>query len=77
MLGFLLAAVSVQGLLKTADANSPSVSTWTVAVSLGVFASLYGALAIVDFVLMRHYANLDPPELGGEGDEMPLPAVSY
>ncbi len=67
----------VQGLLKTADANSPSVSTTTIGFSLGVFAALYGALAVVDFVLMRRYARLDPPELGGEGDEMALPAVSY
>jgi len=67
----------VQGLLKTADANSPSVSTTTIGLSLGVFAVLYGTLAVVDFVLMRRYARLDPPELGGEGDEMPLPAVSY
>jgi cytochrome d ubiquinol oxidase subunit I len=67
----------VQGLLRTADANSPSVSTATIALSLGIFALLYGVLAVVDFVLMRRYARLDPPELGGDGDEMPLPAVSY
>jgi cytochrome d ubiquinol oxidase subunit I len=67
----------VWGLLKTTDANSPSVSTTTLAFSLSVFAVLYGALAVVDFVLMRRYARLDPPELGGDGDEMPLPAVSY
>jgi cytochrome d ubiquinol oxidase subunit I len=66
----------VQGLLKTADANSPSVGTSTVALSLGVFAVLYGLLAIVDFVLMRHYATLDPPRVDGEGDE-PAPALGY
>jgi cytochrome bd ubiquinol oxidase subunit I len=67
----------VQGLLKTADANSPSVSTTTIALSLGIFAALYGALAVVDVVLMRRYARVDPPELGGEGDEFSLPAMSY
>jgi cytochrome d ubiquinol oxidase subunit I len=67
----------VQGLLKTADANSPSVSTTTIAFSLGIFAALYGALAVVDVVLMRRYARVDPPELGGEGDEFSLPAMSY
>jgi cytochrome d ubiquinol oxidase subunit I len=67
----------VWGFLKTADANSPSVSTSTIALSLAVFAALYGALAIVDFVLMRRYARLDPPELGGHGDEFSLPAVEY
>ena len=67
----------VWGLLKTADANSPSVSTSTIAFSLAVFAALYGALAVVDFALMRRYARLDPPELGGDGDEFSLPAVEY
>ena len=67
----------VFGLLKTVDANSPSVSTTTIAFSLGVFALLYGALAVVDVVLMRRYARLDPPEVGGEGDEFATPAVSY
>jgi cytochrome d ubiquinol oxidase subunit I len=66
----------VQGLLKTADANSPSVGTSTIALSLGVFAVLYALLAAVDFVLMRHYASLDPPQVGGDGDE-PAPAVGY
>ena len=67
----------VQGLLKTADANSPSVSTTTIVFSLGVFALLYGALAVVDVVLMRRYARLDPPELGADGDEFALPAATY
>ena len=67
----------VFGLLKTADANSPSVSTTTIALSLGTFAALYGALAVVDVVLMRRYARVDPPELGGEGDEFAAPAASY
>jgi cytochrome d ubiquinol oxidase subunit I len=66
----------VQGLLRTADANSPNVGISTIAVSLGVFACLYGILAILDFVLMRHYARLDPPEVGGDGDE-PSPALGY
>jgi cytochrome bd ubiquinol oxidase subunit I len=67
----------VWGLLKTADANSPNVSTTTIAFSLGIFAALYGVLAVVDFVLMRRYARLDPPEVGGEDDEFATPAVSY
>jgi cytochrome d ubiquinol oxidase subunit I len=67
----------VFGLLRTADANSPSVSTTTIAFSLGVFALLYGALAVVDVILMRRYARVDPPELGGDGDEFALPVASY
>ena len=66
----------VQGLLKTADANSPSVGMSTIALSLGTFAVLYLLLGVVDFVLMRHYATLDPPPAGGEGDEA-APAVGY
>ena len=80
--GWLLSEVGrqpwiVQGLLKTANANSPSVSTATIGLSLAVLALLYGILAVVDFVLMRRYARLDPPELGGEGDEFSVPAVGY
>jgi cytochrome bd ubiquinol oxidase subunit I len=63
----------VQGLLLTADANSPNVGTSTIAVSLGVFAGLYGVLAILDFVLMRHYARVDPPEVEGGAAGSPAP----
>jgi cytochrome d ubiquinol oxidase subunit I len=66
----------VQGLLKTADANSPSVGTSTIAFSLSVFVVLYALLAVVDIVLMRHYARLDPPPVGGDGDEA-APALGY
>jgi cytochrome bd ubiquinol oxidase subunit I len=51
----------VQNLLKTSDAVSTGLSTATVAFSLTVFVLLYAALGVVDFVLMRHYARLDPP----------------
>ncbi len=65
----------VWGLLKTADANSPSVSSTTIALSLGVFGVLYGILTVLNFVLLRRYARLDPPDVGGEGDEFSVPAV--
>ena len=67
----------VFGLLKTADANSPSVSAWTIGLSIGVLATLYVVLAVVDFVLMRRYATTDPPELAGEGGDEALPAAGY
>jgi cytochrome bd ubiquinol oxidase subunit I len=68
----------VYGLLKTEDAVSSTVSAWTVGLSLGVFASLYAVLGVVDLVLMRRYARLDPPEVGGEGEEgAPMPAPGY
>jgi len=66
----------VQGLLKTADANSPNVGTATIAVSLGVFVALYAALGVVDVVLMRRYARLDPP-VTPSTDEAAVPAMSY
>jgi cytochrome d ubiquinol oxidase subunit I len=66
----------VWGLLKTSDANSPSVGTATIAASLGSFLLLYALLAVVDFVLMRHYARLDPPEIGGDREER-APALGY
>jgi cytochrome d ubiquinol oxidase subunit I len=56
----------VQGLLKTSQANSPNVSTATIAVSLSVFVLLYATLGVVDFVLMRRYARIDPPEVGAK-----------
>src|SRR5262245_9571708 len=64
----------VQGLLKTSDANSPSVSTTWLGISLGVFVTLYVVLLVVDFVLMRRYAR---PDLPATEEEMPAPAVSY
>ena len=56
----------VQGLLKTSGAHSPSVGSTSIWMSLSVFVVLYLALGIVDFVLMRRYARLDPPEVGDE-----------
>ncbi len=68
----------VYGLLKTEDAVSSTVSTWTVGLSLGVFASLYAVLGVVDFYLIRRYARVDPPEVGREGEEgAPQPAPAY
>jgi cytochrome d ubiquinol oxidase subunit I len=67
----------VQDLLLTSDANSPNVSSTWLAISLGVFVTLYLALLVTAFWLMRRYARVDPPEVGDEGDELPAPAVSY
>ena len=51
----------VQGLLKTSQAVSTNLTTATIAASLSVFALLYATLGVVDFVLMRRYARVDPP----------------
>jgi cytochrome d ubiquinol oxidase subunit I len=53
----------VQGLLRTSQANSPSVGATAIGISLGVFVVLYVALGVLDFTLMRRYARLDPPDL--------------
>ena len=67
----------VQGLLKTADASSPNVSSTMLGVSLGVFITLYVALGVVDFVLMRHYARLAPAEPdSAPPEELPAPVLS-
>jgi cytochrome bd ubiquinol oxidase subunit I len=66
----------VQGLLLTAKANSPSVSTTWIGISLGVFVTLYSALGIADFVLMRHYARRAATPEGEEAVEA-MPAPSY
>jgi cytochrome d ubiquinol oxidase subunit I len=66
----------VQGLLKTADAHSPAVSSTMLVFSLVVFVSLYLLLLVLDIWLMRRYAKLDPPELDhDETGETPLPAI--
>jgi cytochrome bd ubiquinol oxidase subunit I len=64
----------VQGLLKTSQANSPSVTTTWLGISLGVFITLYLVLLVVDFVLMRRYAN---PARAEPTEEVPIPAVTY
>jgi cytochrome bd ubiquinol oxidase subunit I len=64
----------VQGLLKTSKANSPSVSTTWLGISLGFFITLYVVLGVVDFVLMRRYAR---PDLPKPQEELPAPAVTY
>ena len=64
----------VQGLLRTNQANSPSVGTAWIATSLGIFIGLYLVLGILDFVLMRRYAKPDKPPTR---EELPEPAVTY
>jgi len=58
----------VQGLLKTSNAVSPSVSAWEVGVTLAGFTLLYGLLAAVDGWLMFRYARSEPPAARGPDD---------
>ena len=52
----------VQGLMKTADGVSPSVSETEIWISIGVFATLYAALGVTELVLMLRYARRGLPE---------------
>jgi cytochrome d ubiquinol oxidase subunit I len=58
----------VQNLLLTSRAPSPNVSTTWLAISLTVFVTLYVVLGVVDFVLMRRYANPDRDPSPESGD---------
>jgi cytochrome bd ubiquinol oxidase subunit I len=64
----------VQGLLRTDEANSPSVGTAWLGVSLGVFVGLYAVLGVLDFVLMRRYAS---PTRPAPREELPSAVVTY
>jgi cytochrome d ubiquinol oxidase subunit I len=72
----------VQGLMKTVDASSPSVSATDIWISLIVFVLVYIALGAADAILMLRYARKG---LGHEGDEpgagasgaTPIPALTY
>jgi cytochrome bd ubiquinol oxidase subunit I len=64
----------VQGLLLTSKANSPNVSTTWLGISLGFFIGLYVLLGVVDFVLMRRYAN---PQRPAPREELPEAVASY
>jgi cytochrome bd ubiquinol oxidase subunit I len=72
---------SVYGLLRTADGVSPSVTPTMAWISLIVLTLLYGALAVVDGVLMVRYAQAGPPpplDPASEEDTEPRPlAVAY
>jgi hypothetical protein len=42
-----------------------------------VFVSLYVALLVVDVVLMRKYARIDPTAPPEAREELPAPVVSF
>src|ERR1700729_748813 len=72
----------VQGLLKTVNANSPSVSSLDIWISLIAFVLVYIALGAADLILMLRYSRkgLDPdddPEGTGSATQTPTPVMSY
>jgi cytochrome d ubiquinol oxidase subunit I len=58
----------VQGLMKTANGVSPSVTTTDIWISLAVFVAIYIALGAADLFLMIRYGRraLEPEETGGD-----------
>jgi cytochrome d ubiquinol oxidase subunit I len=74
----------VQGLLLTKDAVSPTVSAWSVGLTLLGFTALYGALAAVEVTLMTRAVKAGPDPAGAyavtEADgarPTRLPALTY
>ncbi|MGZ4354904.1 MAG: cytochrome ubiquinol oxidase subunit I, partial [Gaiellaceae bacterium] len=73
----------VQGLLLTRNAVSPSVSAWSVGITLAGFTLLYGILAAVEGWLMVRAARTGPDPVGsfaaaaGDGVPVKLPALTY
>ncbi len=68
----------VQGLLLTADAVSPSVSTRSVALTLATFSGIYALLAVAEAWIMSRAAMKGPEKSVSEpGEESQLPVMSY
>ena len=66
----------VQGLMKTVDGISPSVSTTEIWISLAAFALLYLVLGAIDLFLMLRYARRPLPALA-EAPRETMPALTY
>jgi cytochrome bd ubiquinol oxidase subunit I len=71
----------VQGLMKTVNASSPSVTATDIWISLVVFVLIYIALGAADLVLMLRYARKglgsDDDESGAAAGSTTTPALSY
>jgi len=69
----------VQGLMKTVDANSPSVSATDIWISLIAFLLIYIALGTADLLLMLRYSRRELEHEGGSdgGGAGTIPAMSY
>lgn len=52
----------VMGLMKTEAGVSPTMSTFTIGLSLVVFTLLYGALAVIEIGLLIRAVKIGPPE---------------
>jgi cytochrome d ubiquinol oxidase subunit I len=75
----------VQGLMKTINANSPSVTSTDIWISLFVFVAIYAALGAADLVLMLRYSRkglvyedeTDSESKGAGAAAGAIPALTY
>jgi cytochrome bd ubiquinol oxidase subunit I len=75
----------VQGLMKTINANSPSVTSTDIWISLIAFVAIYIALGAADLVLMLRYGRKELGDGPDDGDESggassgatTIPALTY
>jgi cytochrome bd-type quinol oxidase subunit 1 len=67
----------VQGLQKTVNASSPSVSAAEIAISLGVFVLAYIVLGAADLYLMLRYSRRGLAEADAEAAEPEPPAGAF
>jgi len=71
----------VQGLMTTAQAASPSVTSTDIWISLIVFVGLFAALGVADAYLMVHYGrkdlDFDAHASADDSPDNPLPALIY
>ena len=70
----------VQGLMKTSNGVSPSVSSTMIWITLGGFVLLYLALGIADAVLMMRFARRQLPDESDdttEPEDAGVPALAY
>src|SRR4029077_16021635 len=72
----------VQGLMKTVNANSPSVSSTDIWISLIAFVLIYIALGVADVVLMLRYSRKgldddDDKRAQSGSDVSAVPALTY
>jgi cytochrome d ubiquinol oxidase subunit I len=66
----------VQGLMKTSEGASPSVSSTDIWISLSVFVALYIVLGAADLVLMLRYARRGlPPHGAPQASDLPEAAM--
>lgn len=68
----------VQGLQRTADGVTTAVPVWQMGAALGMFIAIYGILIVIEFWLLKRYAQRLPDPVRDEAERSePVPAMSY